>query len=74
MNAADLTRHAAPATHDRGVEMRQHSEALRTAIARANEQRAAAFRETIGALWRFADRPRPLAPVSGDPCLGCPAT
>jgi hypothetical protein len=40
---------------------------IEAAIRRARDVRAEAFRETIGALWRFGTRPT-LDPALGHPC------
>jgi hypothetical protein len=52
---------------DYGPPLRLKPGAIEAAIRRAHDVRATAFRETIGALWRFGTRPAPDAGV-GRPC------
>ena len=73
MSAQSYTLQPADRPVDAGAALRHRSETLHAAIVRAHDQRAAAFRETIGALWRFATRPQNGA-SAGVHGSACPST
>jgi len=74
MSAQTSTLQPADRPVDAGAALRRRTEVLHAAITRAHDQRAAAFRETIGALWRFASRPKEIGASGGLHGGACPST